>query len=53
MSLAIIQIGIILQNHYKYEKDYVLYMSLRLVYLQPEINTYYLLRLTVYKLKVI
>lgn len=36
MSLAIIQIGITLQNHCKYGVDGVLYMSFRLVYLQPE-----------------
>lgn len=53
MSLAIIQIGVILQNHCKYGEDDVLYVSLRLVYLRPEINLYCLLRLTVYRLKVI
>lgn len=36
MSLAIIQIGITLQNHCKYGLDGVLYMSFRLIYLQPE-----------------
>lgn len=46
-------LGIMLQNHCKYEEDDVLYMSLRLIYLQPEINICCLLRLTVYRLKVI
>lgn len=40
MSLAIIQIGIMLLNHCKREVDDVLYMSFRLVYLWHETNIY-------------
>lgn len=50
MSLAIIQIGITLQNHCKYGVDGVLYMSFRLVYLQPEKCNCFL-GLTDYRLK--